>query len=258
MNNSFNMDFTGKVALVTGASSGIGYATAELLSSLGAFVTITGRNEDNLKKLARICRTKTLIVVGDITSEEDRVKVVDQTIETFGKLDILINSAGVIQSGSIETTTLAQYDYIMDTNVKAVYHMTMLCVPHLTKTKGNIVNVSSVNGIRSFPNVLAYCISKAAIDQLTKCTAVELASKKVRVNAVNPGVVITEIHKRSGMTEEQYNQFLERATETHALGRPGEPSEIASAIAFLASDLSAFTTGTLFSIDGGRAAMCPR
>lgn len=164
----------------------------------------------------------------------------------------------MLETGSIEETSMEQYDYIMNTNLRSVYHLTMLAVPHLTKTQGNIVNVSSVAGIRSFPNVLAYCVSKAAVDQLTKCTALELASKKVRVNAVNPGVIVTDIHKRGGMSETDYKAFLERAKETHALGRAGEAKEVANAIAFLACDLSAFTTGTLFSIDGGRAAMCPR
>lgn len=228
------------------------------MSSLNATVILTGRNEENLKKAASRCKGKTLIIVGDVCQEKDRIRIVEKTIEEFGKLDILVNSAGVVQVGGIEQTSLEQYDYIMDTNVKSIYHLTLLAVPHLIKTQGNIVNVSSVNGIRSFPNVLAYCVSKAAVDQLTKCVALELASKKVRVNAVNPGVIVTNIHKRGGMTAEQYEEFLERSKDTHALGRTGEASEVASAIAFLASDLSKFTTGTLFSIDGGRAAMCPR
>jgi NAD(P)-dependent dehydrogenase (short-subunit alcohol dehydrogenase family) len=142
--------------------------------------------------------------------------------------------------------------------VKSIYHLIILAVPHLIKTKGNIVNVSSVTGIRAFPNVLAYCISKAAVDQMTKCCALELAGKQVRVNAVNPGVIVTDVHKRGGMSDEQYEQFLENCKETHAIGRPGTAEEVASAIAFLASGSSAFTTGTLFSVDGGRAAMCPR
>jgi len=128
----------------------------------------------------------------------------------------------------------------------------------LVKTKGNVVNISSVNGIRSFPGVLAYNISKAALDQFTRCVALELAPKQVRVNSVNPGVTITELQKRGGLNEEAYANFLEKSKQTHALGRPGEAEEVAKAIAFLASDNASFSTGVSLPVDGGRHAMCPR
>ena len=134
----------------------------------------------------------------------------------------------------------------------------MLAVPYLIKTQGNIVNVSSVNGLRSFPGVLSYNISKAALDQFTRCVALELAPKGVRVNAVNPGVIITELQKRGGLTDEAYEKFLERSKQTHALGRPGNSDEVANAIAFLASADASFTTGCSLPVDGGRHAMCPR
>merc|ERR1719266_1510404 len=153
---------------------------------------------------------------------------------------------------------MAQYDRVMNTNMRAIYSITMLAVPHLVKTKGNVVNVSSVNGIRSFPGVLAYNVSKAAVDQFTRCVALELAPKQVRVNSVNPGVIITELQKRGGLDQERYEKFLEHSKTTHALGRPGEPEEVAKAIAFLASDESSFTTGASLPVDGGRHAMCPR
>jgi len=134
----------------------------------------------------------------------------------------------------------------------------MLAVPHLVKTKGNIVNVSSVNGVRSFPNVLAYCMSKSAVDQFTRCVSLELAPKGVRVNSVNPGVVVTNLLTRQGMSEEDYAKFLEKTKFTHALGRPGTVEEVAKAIVFLASDDASFTTGESLLIDGGRHALCPR
>ncbi|XP_018584164.1 uncharacterized protein LOC108920120 isoform X4 [Scleropages formosus] len=195
---------------------------------------------------------------GDLTDEEMVKMLVEQTISRYGRLDVLVNSAGILTMGSIETTDLAQYDKVMNINVRSVYHLTQLCVPHLIQTKGSIVNVSSVNGQRSFPGVLAYCMSKSAIDQFTRCTALELASKQVRVNSVCPGVIITEVHRRAGLDEEQYAKFLERCKETHALGRPGKVEEVASAIAFLASDAASFITGINMPIDGGRHAMCPR
>merc|ERR1719499_1929282 len=115
---------------------------------------------------------------------------------------------------------MAQYDWLMDTNVRSIYQLCMLAVPHLVATNGNIVNVSSVNGMRSFPGVLAYNISKAALDQLTRCVALELAPKKVRVNSVNPGVIVTELQKTGGLDEEKYAKFLEHSKSTR-LGQGG-------------------------------------
>ena len=130
--------------------------------------------------------------------------------------------------------------------------------PHLAARKGSVVNVSSVNGMRSFAGVLAYCVSKAGVDQLTRCAALELAPLGVRVNAVNPGVTVTNLHRRSGMPEAQYAAFLERSKTTHPLGRPGNPEEIASLILYLASDRAGWMTGETIPIDGGRHLTCAR
>lgn len=182
------MSFVGKVALITGASSGIGAATAVRLAKQGASLALAGRNVASLTELAKkLDDKKHLIVAGDVTNEADTVEIVNKTIERYGKLNVLVNSAGIIATGTIETTTLEQYDHVMNTNVRSIYHLAMLTVPHLIQTQGSIVNVSSVNGIRSFPGVLAYNLSKAAVDQLTRCVALELAAKSVRVNSVNPG-----------------------------------------------------------------------
>jgi NAD(P)-dependent dehydrogenase (short-subunit alcohol dehydrogenase family) len=131
-------------------------------------------------------------------------------------------------------------------------------VPYLAATKGNIVNVSSVTGLRAFPNVLAYCVSKAGIDQLTRCAALELAHKGIRVNAVNPGVVVTNLHKRGGMGEDDYDKFLEHSKSTHPIGRAGTAEEVAELIAFLASDKAGWITGATYAIDGGRSQTCAR
>ena len=232
------MDFKGKVVLITGASSGIGAGVAKYLANLGAFVVLTGRNVENLNKIGKECEVsglkKPLLLQADVTKEEHNVRIIEETIKYHGKLDILVNNAGILGTGSIENTSLDQYDEIMNTNVKSVLHLTMLAVPHLEKTKGNIVNVSSVAGTRSFPNILIYCMSKAAIDQFTRCTALELAPKQIRVNAVNPGVIVTEVHKRGGMDEQAYAEFLKHCEKTHALGRAGSVEEVAAAIGFLA------------------------
>jgi NAD(P)-dependent dehydrogenase (short-subunit alcohol dehydrogenase family) len=133
-----------------------------------------------------------------------------------------------------------------------------LAAPHLIKTKGNIVNISSVTGLRSFPGVLAYCVSKAGVDQLTRCAALELAPHGVRVNAVNPGVVVTAIHKRGGMSAENYENFLEHSKTTHPIGRVGDPKEIAELVFYLASEKASWITGATYQIDGGRALTCAR
>ncbi|XP_076247471.1 3-oxoacyl-[acyl-carrier-protein] reductase FabG-like [Calliopsis andreniformis] len=253
------MAFTGKVVLITGASSGIGAATAVHFAQLGASLSLAGRNSQNLAAVAEKCKpNKPFIVTGELTNEADAKNVIESTIKHYGKLDVLVNNAGILESGGIENTSLEQYDRTFNINVRSVYHLTMLAVPHIVKTKGNIVNVSSVCGLRAFSGVLSYCMSKAAVDHFTRCVALELANKQVRVNAVNPGVVRTNLHERSGMESEQLQAFFEHAKETHPLGRPGDVTEVAKAIAFLASDDASFITGETLAIDGGRHAMCPR
>ncbi|XP_069674966.1 3-oxoacyl-[acyl-carrier-protein] reductase FabG-like [Periplaneta americana] len=253
-----------KVVLITGASSGIGAGTAVHFASFGCRLALCGRNEENLQKVVKQCnetglpKDKIISIIGDVCIVTDCERIIKEIIDHYGQLDVLINSAGILISGSIETTKLDDYDKIMNTNVRSLFVLNQLAVPHLIKTKGNIVNVSSVAGLRSFPGVLAYCISKSAVDQMTQCMALELADRGVRVNAVNPGVIITEIHKRGGMSEEQYQEFLEKSKTTHALGRPGTVDEVAKSIAFLASDDASFSTGVTLPVDGGRGVMCPR
>ncbi|XP_054628532.1 3-oxoacyl-[acyl-carrier-protein] reductase FabG isoform X1 [Dunckerocampus dactyliophorus] len=253
----------GKVCLITGASSGIGAGTSVLFAQMGAVLALNGRDVENLKKVVKECTecgagAEPLLVPGDLTDEDAVNKTVEDVIAHFGRLDVLVNNAGILAMGGIETSDLATYDKVMNINVRSVYHLTQLCVPHLIKTKGSIVNVSSINGQRSFPGVLAYCMSKSAIDQFTHCVALELASKQVRVNSVCPGVIVTDVHKRAGLNETQYAQFLEKCKQTHAMGRPGKVDEVAHSIAFLASDAASFITGVNLPIDGGRHAMCPR
>ncbi|MGI9167322.1 MAG: SDR family oxidoreductase [Pyrinomonadaceae bacterium] len=165
---------------------------------------------------------------------------------------------GHISSGTIEDTSLEAWDKMLDINLRAVFILMRDSVPILSRRRGNIVNVSSVTGLRAFPGVLAYSVSKAGLDQLTRCAALELASKGVRVNAVNPGVVVTDIHRRGGMSEEQYAAFLDHSKQTHPLGRVGEAREIAELVFFLASDRASWITGATYSIDGGRAQTCAR
>ena len=250
-----------KIAVVTGASSGIGRATALLFAENGSHVVALGRNESELNAVrdgARNFPGSVKVLLGDITELSQVDRLVSETLDTFGRIDVLVNAAGIIKGGNIENTTLDDWDKMMNVNLRSMFYLTQKCVPHLEATKGNIVNVSSVTGTRAFPNVLAYCVSKAATDQLTRCTALELAPKGVRVNAVNPGVVITNLHKRGGMGDEDYEKFVENAKNTHPLGRAGDASEVADLIYFLASDKAAWITGATYAIDGGRAQTCAR
>ncbi|KAK7866405.1 hypothetical protein R5R35_009827 [Gryllus longicercus] len=251
-----------KVVLITGASSGIGAGTARVFAKNGARLALCGRQENNLKKVSEECTAlgarEVKSLLGDLTDLNCCKKIICDVIEHYGQLDVLVNSAGRLLNNTIENVTPEQYDDIMNVNTRSIVFLTQYAVPHLTKTKGTIVNVSSVVGIRSFPGILAYCMSKSAVDQFTKCVALELASKGIRVNAVNPGVIKTEVHKRGGMSEAEYKKFLERGKETHALGRVGEPEEVGNAIAFLASSESSFITGETLPVDGGRHVMCPR
>jgi len=251
----------GKVVMVTGSTSGIGHAVAVRFAAAGARVVALGRDQSALgevKSEIERAGADALTIAIDVTNESDLRHALDEAIDKFAGLDVLVNAAGHISSGTIEDTSLAAWDAMMNVNLRAVFHLMQMATPHLIKSQGNIVNISSVTGLRSFPGVLAYCVSKAAVDQLTRCSALELAPKGVRVNAVNPGVVVTEIHKRGGMKPEDYERFLEHSKTTHPLGRVGDPNEIAELVLYLASEKAAWITGGTYSIDGGRALTCAR
>ena len=249
------MEFEGKVAIVTGATSGIGMATARQFAEQGGRVAAAGRKKDVLAKI-ETSKIKTYAV--DLLNERETADFVQNVVKDLGGVDVLVNAAGIIANGTVENTTLADYDLMMNINVRSVFQLMQLALPSIIERKGNVVNVSSVTGLRAFPNVFAYCISKAAVDQLTRCAALELAPQGVRVNAVNPGVVRTNLHRNSGMNEDAYAAFAERSKTTHPLGRIGEPEEIADLILFLASSKAAWITGVTYSIDGGRAQTCAR
>lgn len=253
--------FQDRVALITGASSGIGEATARRFAQAGASVGLIGRNQENLTQIVNSINQEggqAFPIVVDLATSIGPKEAVEKAVEKFGKIDILVNAAGIISMGNISNTSMQAWDEMMHINLRIVFELMQLVLPFMKAPYGNIVNVSSVTGLRSFPGVLAYCVSKAAVDQLTRCAALELAEKGIRVNSVNPGVVITNLHRRSGMSEENYEAFLERSKTTHPLGRPGTTDEVADLILFLASDQAGWITGANYAIDGGRALTCAR
>jgi NAD(P)-dependent dehydrogenase (short-subunit alcohol dehydrogenase family) len=255
------MSFAGKTVIVTGATSGIGRASAEAFGREGASLLLVGRQEPALVEAAAAVRAaggQAATCQVDLTAADAADRVVAAALGAFGHIDVLVNAAGVIASGALEATTDAIWDTMLAVNLTAPFRLMRAAMPHLAARKGAVVNVSSVNGLRSFPNVLAYCVSKAGVDHLTRCAALEMAPAGVRVNAVNPGVTVTNLHRRSGMDEAKYAAFLERSKETHPLGRPGQPEDIAALILFLASDRAGWMTGETIPIDGGRHLTCAR
>lgn len=247
------MSFTEKVILITGASSGIGADCAKNLAKLGGKLALVGRDEQRLNNVADQIKAAgsptPLIIVADVTVDSERI--INETIQHFGQLNILINNAAILTKNNIETIDLADYDRIMDTNVRSVIALTKLAVPHLEKTKGNILNVSSAAGLRPKANVLAYCISKSAISMFTKCTALELAPKGIRVNGICPVTIRTPIFETSGYVADDTNEFFDSFKNIYPVGRVGEVSDTSYAIQFLVDDAASFFTGMLLSVDGG-------
>lgn len=247
------------VVIISGASSGIGMACAKKFYEEGFALSLTGRNESKLEEIKSDLGKDIIITVVDLTKGDSSEKIIENTVAKFGKIDAIVNSAGIIASGSLEDTKFEDWKYMFNLNVDAIFLIMQKALPYLEKSNlKSIVNVSSVVGIRQFPGVLSYSVSKAAVDQLTKVTALELAPKGIRVNAINPGVIVSNLHRRGGMEEEKYTNFLEHSKTTHPLGRVGEATEAADLIFFLISDKSGFITGQTIALDGGRSLTCFR
>src|SRR6266850_5380248 len=224
------MEIRGKRALVTGGSNGIGRACAIALAQRGAAVAVAARRGNRLSEaVAEIVKARRVAglaegggahaIVADLAKSDERARCVQEAVTVLGGLDILVNAAGILEGGTIESTSLDGWDRTMEINVRSLFDLTRLALPHLAASKGTVINLSSVAGVRPYPGILAYCVSKAAVDQLTRCLSLELASKGIRVNAVNPGVVLTDLHRAGGMSESDYAAFIERGKTTHPLGR---------------------------------------
>lgn len=253
------MAFKGKVILITGASSGIGAACAEHFAKEGALLALVGRNAERSQKVIENIKesgveVEPLLILADISTDFDRI--VTETIEKFGKLDILINNAGFGIRGSIETTRVEDFDAIMGTNVRGTFLLTQRAVPYLIAAKGNIVNVSSIVGLRAFSNFVAYCMSKSALDQFTRCLALELAGK-VRVNSINAGVIDTNFYGLEKNSAE-YNATMDFFANMHPIGHVGQSEDCVNAIAYLANEkIASFVTGVTLPVDGGLNAKGP-
>lgn len=224
------------------------------MAKKGGSIVLVGRNEERLndvrERIKNAGAPKPLIVVADITVDAERI--ITETINHFGKLDVLINNAGILSRNTVETVKLTEFDRIMNTNVRSVIALTQLAVPHLEKTKGNVLIVSSIAGVRIRPNSFVYSISKSAVNQLTRSAALDLAPKGIRVNAILPGAIRTPIFETGeGITSQQAEVFFESFKKLYPVGRVGEGSDTSAAIEYLISDSASFITGCLLPVEGG-------
>ena len=245
------MSLSGKIALVTGGSRGIGFSTGKILSENGATVVITGKDSERLKKAAKKI-PNSIGIVADIRNTKDVKNVVSKTIEKFGRLDILVNNAGIFPKiKQLHEIDEDEWNEVLDVNLTGQFRFTKEAIPHLQKTSGSIINISSDAGLKAYQgfNADAYSASKAALIILTKCWALEYSKNKIRVNCICPGVVDTDMTKPFLKTQTD-KEFM---NNEHPLGRIGQPEEIAKAIMYFVSDDASWTTGAVLAVDGGES-----
>lgn len=247
------MNFTDKVILITGASSGIGANAAIAMSKLGGKIVIVGRNESRLNNISDQVKaagsSTPLIIVADVTTDAERI--INETIQHFGKINVLVNNAGIGLTKNITDSTIEEFDRVMNTNLRSVIVLTKLCVPHLEKTRGNIINISSIAGSVIIPSIPFYSISKAGIHLFTQSAAVEYGPKHIRVNAIAPGLIDTPIFETVGLIGNKREMLMQNIISRYPIGRIGIVDDVANAIIYLASDLASFITGTVLRVDGG-------
>ena len=245
------MKLTGKVALVTGGSRGIGFAIAKILSDNGATVVITSKNSEKIKQ-AEAKISNSFGITCDIKKKNEVQNVLDQTIKKFGKLDILVNNAGIFPKIKLlHEIEEEEWNEVLDVNLTGQFRFTKEAIPHLQKTSGCIINISSDAGLKAYQgfNADAYSASKAALIVLTKCWALEYAKNKIRVNCICPGVVDTDMTKPFLKNQKD----IEFMNNEHPLGRIGQPEEIGKSVLYFASDDALWITGAILTVDGGES-----
>ncbi len=246
----------GKSTIITGGATGIGFAIARRFHNEGAKIVICDIKGDRLleassqisKNGERICTVK-----ADVTVETDIKRVVEETVKEFGRIDILVNNAGIIRFGRLDQIHLSLWDTIMRTNAYATWRFMVAVLPEMRKSGGgSIINISSLSGIKAFPDLGLYCVSKAALQMLSQVMAMEVAVDNIRINIILPGLVEDTELLANELTQEELTDYFESRRSLHPLGRNAKPKDIADAALYLASEQSAFVTGVLLNVDGGR------
>lgn len=244
-----------KVALVTAGSGGIGKAIVEKLLENNYYVAVTSRNINKLNEsFSHIKSNKLLFLQTNLVNTESCKSAVENTIERFGQLNLLVNNAGgATLNQTFENGSLKEFQDVMNLNIQSVFFMTQYSIPYLIETKGTIINFSSILAHRPAIGLGSYCASKAAVEMLTQTAALELAPKNVRVVCIAPTAIQTEFHVNAGMTKEQATEYYQNCSKTHPLGRVGQTSDLTELLLFLADNSkSGFITGSVIHVDGGR------
>lgn len=245
-----------KTAIVTGAGTGIGRACAIALAREGAQVALVGRRKDRLEEVAQEIDGGALVLPGDVSSKEDIDRIVSTAARHFGKLNVLVNNAGVLHAGTSEQVTEAQWNETFNVNVRGVWLLSRASLPYMRDTGGgSIVNMASVLGINGARNRAAYAPSKGAVVLLTKCMAIDHAVDKIRVNCICPSFVETDLTAAVLSQASDPDAVRRERVAVHPIGRLGRPEDMASLAVYLASDESAWVTGAVYPVDGGYLAV---
>jgi NAD(P)-dependent dehydrogenase (short-subunit alcohol dehydrogenase family) len=241
-----------KIAIVTGAGSGIGRACAVALAGEGARVALVGRRKERLEETSREIGESALVLAADVSQKDEIARVVEQTAAHFGGLNVPLNNAGVLHIGTAEQITEAQWDETFNVNVKGLWLLSRGILPHLRKAGGgSIINMASVLGINGAPNRASYAPSKGAVVLLTKCMAIDHGHEHIRVNAICPSFVETDLTATVISQAPDPKAVRSARIAAHPIGRLGQPEDIAGLAVYLASDESSWVTGSIFPVDGG-------
>jgi hypothetical protein len=245
------MRLEGKVAIVTGAGAGIGEATALLFAKEGASVCCVDLAETGQKTVQKIKGSggKGLFIKADVSKPDDAKRIADKAIETFGKIDILFNNAGIVVPGTVDNTSLDDWDKTMAVNVRGIYLLSKYAIPHLKKTRGTIINTASSVAIKGVKDRAAYTASKGAVLSMTRAMAMDYMEDNIRVNSISPGTTETPSFKQRVAASENPEEALKQLIARQPMKRLGKPEEIADAVLFLV--LNEFCTGSNLSVDGG-------
>jgi len=245
-----------KIAIVTGAGSGIGRAIAAAMIGEGARVVLVGRRKDRVEEVAREAGGSAMALAADVSKQDEIVRVLQETVRAFGGINVLVNNAGILHPGTAEQITEAQWDETFNTNVRGIWLLSRAVLPHLRKAGGgSIINVASVLGINGARNRVAYAASKGAVVLLTKCMAIDHGHENIRVNAICPSFVETELTAAYLKTTVDPDAVRRERISVHPIGRLGQPEDTAGLAVYLASDESSWVTGATLPVDGGYLAV---